>query len=224
MSDSRQPAQAIADDALVGRAQAGDLPAFNALVERYQRQVFGLCLRMLASREAAEDAAQDAFFSAWRGIKGYRGGSLQAWLLRIAGNRCRDELRRRRRRPTSSLDGIVEAAGEAVLGDPVAAGRPQRGPEQRALGNDTLRTIETGLQTLPADQREAVLLCDVHGLAYQEIAAAMGTSVGTVKSRVSRGRARLRDYLLASGELPSPDQRPDDREPISRPRPARSGL
>ena len=105
------PATAPTDDELAERAKQGELGAFNALVGRYQRPVFGLCLRMLSSPPAAEDAAQDAFVSAWRGIGGYRGGSFQAWILRIAGNRCRDELRKRKRRPSDSLDSMIEAGG-----------------------------------------------------------------------------------------------------------------
>ncbi len=190
------------DDALATLAQAGDLPAFNELVERYQRSVFGLCLRMLSSPAAAEDAAQETFLSAWRGLRTYRGGSFQGWILRIAGNRSRDELRRRKRRPADSLDNLMEWQGEAAAGS-----APGRTPEQAALGAETLRAVQAGLQTLPDEQRLAVLLSDVHGLSYQEVARAMDTSVGTVKSRISRGRARLRDYLLARRELPGGSRR-----------------
>jgi RNA polymerase sigma factor (sigma-70 family) len=87
------------DEPLVARSRRGDLAAFNALVEAYQGRVYNLCLRMLASPEAAEDAAQDAFLSAYRNLQHFRGASFRAWLLRIATNACTDELRRRRRRP-----------------------------------------------------------------------------------------------------------------------------
>lgn len=198
MTIGDSPAQPIHDDELADRARAGDLAAFNALVERYQRSVFGLCVRMLSSAPAAEDAAQETFISAWKGLTGYRGGSFQAWILRIAGNECRDELRRRKRRPTDSLDDLVEKEGDAVIRP--AAGRT---PEEHSLGSETAAAIRDGLATLPEDQRMAVLLSDVHGLAYDEVAKTMDTSIGTVKSRISRGRARLRDYLRARGELPS---------------------
>ena len=196
MSDDRETDTQLSDDALATMAQAGDLPAFNALVERYQRPVFGLCLRMLSSAPAAEDVAQETFLAAWRGLERYRGGSFQAWILRIAGNRCRDELRKRKRRPTDSLDALRERQGEWV-----APADSAPSPERAALGAETLRAIQRGLETLPEDQRMAIILSDVQELAYDEIAQAMGTSIGTVKSRISRGRSRLRDYLLQNGEL-----------------------
>lgn len=216
VSPSEQHAP-LSDDALAVRAQGGDLRAFNTLVERYQRAVYGLCLRMLSSPEAAEDAAQEVFLSAWRALRGYRGRSFQGWLLRIAGNRCRDELRKRKRRPTDSLDTLMAAHGEGAAG-PTA----EQSPEQRSLSAETVRVIQAGLATLPDDQRLAILLCDVQGMAYEEVARTMGTSVGTVKSRISRGRARLRTFLLARGELPGGAERLASQERLVRPSPARS--
>lgn len=210
------PTDRPSDDDLAERARQGELDAFNALVGRYQRPVFGLCLRMLSSPAAAEDAAQDAFISAWRGIGGYRGGSFQAWMLRIAGNQCRDELRKRKRRPSDSLDSMIEAEGDGV-----APPSRERSPEGQALGSETARVIQQGLQTLREEQRMAVLLSDVQGLAYAEIAESMGTSVGTVKSRISRGRARLREFLSERGELPSGRKSLTDRGESASP-PARS--
>ena len=200
-------ADAPTDDDLAERAKAGELDAFNLLVERYQRPVFGLCVRMLSSAAAAEDAAQDTMISAWRGLSGYRGGSFQAWILRIAGNQCRDELRKRKRRPQDSLDGLMEERGDGAVGP-----ADVRGPEDRSLDSETGRTILAGLNTLPEDQKLAILLCDVQGLPYDEIADAMRTSVGTVKSRISRGRARMRDYLIERGELPALQARLDQRK------------
>jgi RNA polymerase sigma-70 factor (ECF subfamily) len=176
----------------------GDHRAFAVLVDRYRYPVFGLCLIYVKDFDAAEDAAQEAFLSAWRAIGGYRGGSFQAWILRIAGNQCRDELRKRKRRPTDSLDSMVEAEGDGA-----APPSRERSPEGRAMGAETAAVIQQGLATLPPEQRQAILLSDVHGLAYDEIAQAMGTSVGTVKSRISRGRARLRTFLTQRGELPA---------------------
>lgn len=200
-------APAATDDDLAERAKAGELDAFNALVGRYQRPVFGLCVRMLSSPPAAEDAAQDTFISAWRGIGGYRGGSFQAWILRIAGNQCRDELRKRKRRPSDSLDSLIEDGGDGAT--PPSR---ERSPEGAALGAETARTVTQGLSVLPEEQRMAVVMSDVQGLAYEEIAAAMETSVGTVKSRISRGRARLREFLTERGELPSGHGRLTERE------------
>ena len=182
--------------ALIERSQAGDLDAFNALVLTYQGRVYNLCLRMLGSPQAAEDAAQEAFIAAYRAVPRFRGGSLRAWLLRIAANACHDELRRRRSRPQIPLE--TPADDERLSAEPPASDEPL---EQRAERLELARCLQGCLASLPPDQRLAVILRDVQGLAYEEVAEATGTSLGTVKSRISRGRAALRDSLLARGEL-----------------------
>jgi RNA polymerase sigma-70 factor (ECF subfamily) len=178
------------EPALVRRAQSGDLQAFNQLVDLHQRLVFNLCLRMLGASASAEDAAQDAFIAAWRNISAFRGSSFRAWLMRIASNACTDELRRRGRRPALSLD-APSPAGEEPLDVPDRSA----GPEEAALRDEQRRRIQAALLQLPGDQRLAVVLCDVQGFAYEEIAEAMRTSVGTVKSRIARGREKLRRLL-----------------------------
>jgi len=182
--------------ALVARSGEGELSAFNTLVEIYQGQVYNLCLRMLASAEAAEDAAQETFLSAYRNIGRYRGPVFRAWLLRIAVNECTDELRRRRRRPQVSLD-AASPEGSAAFELPDSSDLP----EERALQGETLRNAQAALMRLPIDQRAAVILCDVQGLSYEEVSASLGISLGTVKSRISRGRNRLRRLLTRQGEL-----------------------
>lgn len=186
------------EEELLERCRRGDLEAFNTVVVAYQEQVYNLCLRMLGSPPAAEDAAQEAFLSAYRKIGSMRGPSARSWLLRIAANTCIDELRRRKRRPQVSLDVPVpseEGSRPIDVPDPVA------GPEQLALRHELWRALRTELLRLPEDQRLAVILCDVEGLSYEEIAATMGGSLGTVKSRISRGRARLRVSLREKPEL-----------------------
>jgi len=182
-----------AEERRLQRARAGDLDAFNELVVSYQVQVFNLCLRQLGQRQAAEDAAQEAFLSAWRNLKSLR-GAFRPWLLRIAANACTDEQRRRGRRPSNSLDAALEAGVPEPLDDDPS-------PETSALQSELQHEVSTALQTLPEDQRLAVILCDMQGLDYSEIAEVMKTSLGTVKSRIARGRARLRDALLKDGEL-----------------------
>ncbi len=181
---------------LVERSQSGDLDAFNALVLAYQGQVYNLCLRMLGSPQAAEDAAQEAFIAAYRAVPRFRGGRFRAWLLRIAANACYDELRRRRSRPQVPLE--APADDERARAELPASDEPL---EQRAERLELARCLQEGLASLPPDQRLAVILRDVQGLAYEEVAEATGASLGTVKSRISRGRAALRDFLLARGEL-----------------------
>ena len=182
--------------ALIERSQGGDLEAFNALVLAYQVQVYNLCLRMLGSPQAAEDATQEAFIAAYRAVSRFRQGSFRAWLLRIAANACYDELRRRRSRPQLPLEASTE--DERAVAELPASDEP---PDQRAERLELARLLREGLVTLPPDQRLAVILRDVQGFAYEEVAEVTSASLGTVKSRISRGRAAMREFLLARGEL-----------------------
>ncbi len=181
---------------LIARSLQGELSAFNLLVERHQRPLYNLCLRMLASPQSAEDATQEAFLSAYRSLRRFRGGSFRAWLFRIAANACHDEQRRRRSRPVLSLDA---PHGEGQL----AIDLPNLGPtaDEHLLRLELGRVLQNALNRLPADQRLAIVLCDVQGIDYAEIAEATGVGLGTVKSRISRGRARLRVLLASQGEL-----------------------
>lgn len=188
---------------LIRRAQRGDLPAFNALVLRFQDAVFGLAARMLGSTEAAEDVTQDAFLAAWRSIDSFRGGSFRSWLFTIAANRCRDEFRRRGRRPVTSLDAARDDPDRADLDPPDDDPLPEAVAEQGELRS----ALEALLRELPDDWREAVVLSDVEGLDYAEIAAVTGVALGTVKSRLSRARSRLRELIDASPELAEHAQR-----------------
>jgi len=191
------------EQAWVSAACGGDVHAFNALVEHYQTLVYNLAYRTLSDPDDAADATQEAFFSAYRSIGSFRGGSFKSWLLRIAVNACYDLLRKRQRRPTDSLDALLaQPGGEPALPDPAA------GPEPIALTAETAAVIQAGLARLPPDMRLAVVLCDVQSSSYEEAAQALDVPIGTVKSRLSRGRAQLREYLQRQGELPGRAQRP----------------
>ena len=192
----------VSADDRPSRARQGDLAAYNELVIEYQSQVYNLCYRLLGQAQAAEDATQEAFVSAWRNITTLRGESFRPWLLRIAANLCRDELRRRGRRPTSSLDSALEA------GVPEPPDREPL-PEASALNSELRQRLQKALGQLPEEQRLAVVLCDVEGLDYSEIATVMKTSLGTVKSRIARGRLRLRSLLSQEPELMPGAVRPD---------------
>jgi RNA polymerase sigma-70 factor (ECF subfamily) len=184
------------EKALIAAAQRGEVPAFNQLVLTYQSMVYNLAYRILSDADAAADASQDAFLSAFRAIKKFRGGSFKAWLLRIATNACYDQLRYKQRRPTSSLEALfVETDHPPSFTDPA------EGPEDYALRQELGQVMQAGLNALPPDQRMALVLSDVQGFSYQEIAEITRSSLGTVKSRLSRGRAKLRDHLLEQGEL-----------------------
>lgn len=184
------------EQALIAAARRGDAQAFNSLIQSYQTIVYNVAYRILHDQDAAADAAQEALLSAFHGLVGFRGGSFKAWLLRIVTNACYDQLRAAQRRPTSSLDDLqVDPDHSAMLLDDAET------PEEYVLRQDLGRSIQAGLDELPADQRATLILSDIQGLSYEEIAQATRVSLGTVKSRLSRGRARLRDYLQSHEEL-----------------------
>jgi RNA polymerase sigma-70 factor, ECF subfamily len=190
-------------------AQRGEVAAFNTLVLLYQRQLFNVCYRTLGNAEDAADTTQDALLSAFRGLNGFNGPSagLRGWLLRIAVNACYDHLRRRQRRPTDSLDALRAGDPESDTSVAERLPDPGPGPEQHSLSAETARTIQAAIDRLPPDQRLAVILCDVQGFSYEEAARAMSVELGTIKSRLSRARAQLRDLLAQKGELPGGAQR-----------------
>ncbi len=180
---------------LISSSRAGDIEAFNLLVEQYQRLVYNLALRMLGNSETAEDATQDAFLSAYRAIGKFRGGSFKSWILRIAANSCHDKMRVARHARVTSLDTLLEKSGDLLLDNNAES------PEDYVLRRELGQFLNEGLTHLPEDQRLAVVLCDIQGLSYEEVSQATGSSLGTVKSRLNRGRARLRDVLLQRREL-----------------------
>lgn len=186
----------MAEDELVQRSRQGDIASFNQLVAIYQRSVFNLALRMLSDAQAAEDATQEAFLSAWRHISGFRGGSFKAWLLSIVANCCRDELRRLKRRPAVPLADL-EANPDGLPASTCSV-------EDNLLSLELREEIYRGLVSLQPEQRLVVILSDIQGLSYEEIAQATCCSLGTVKSRLSRGRGHLRDYLRLRGTFAGP--------------------
>ena len=185
---------------LIGAAQRGEVESFNALVRLYESRVYNLCYRMLGDGDSAADAAQDAFFSAFRNLRNFRGGSFRSWLLRIATNTCYDVLRARKRRPTTSLYVDDEEGDDS---SPLQIADTGESPDAFALRRELAGAIQQALDTLPDEQRLAVVLSDIQGLSYDEIALIMNANLGTIKSRLSRARARLRDVLKAGELLPS---------------------
>jgi len=181
---------------LIVSAQRGDVQAFNQLIQAYQGLAFNVAYRVLGNSDAAADATQDAFLSAFKALERFRGGSFKAWILRIVTNACYDQLRLKQRRPTTSLDDMLSDQDHATF-------MQDSGelPEEHLLREELGEAIQKGLGTLPPEQRVTLILSDIQGLEYKEIAQVTGTSLGTVKSRLSRGRARLRGYLLAHREL-----------------------
>jgi RNA polymerase sigma-70 factor (ECF subfamily) len=196
--DRSQPAtraQPLDDEAaVVAQAVGGDRSAFARLAEHYQSACYGLALRLTGNPDAAFDATQDALIHAYDGISGYRGGIFRSWLLRITANASYDILRRAQRRPVTTLPDLE--AGERELPD---ANAPS--PYESAQRGELYRHLEMALRDLPEDQRVAVVLCDVYGMDYGEVASMTSSPIGTVKSRIHRGRLRLRDLLGPHREL-----------------------
>jgi RNA polymerase sigma-70 factor (ECF subfamily) len=186
---------------LIRDAQRGDVNAYNTLVLHYQSQAYNVAYRIMGDLDAAADATQEAFISAYRAIHTFRGGSFKAWLLRIVTNACYDELRRIKRRPQSSLEALYV---EDEAPDSMLASRSEN-PESYAQRMDLQAALTNCIQGLSEDQRTVAVLSDVEGFNYEEIASIAGVALGTVKSRLSRARASLRDCLQGYGELlPAP--------------------
>ncbi|MGB8646690.1 MAG: sigma-70 family RNA polymerase sigma factor [Anaerolineae bacterium] len=183
---------------MITAAQRGDVPSFNQLVRAYQSIVYHTAYRVLGDADAASDATQDAFISAYKNLKSFRGGSFKAWLLRIVTNSCYDQLRARQRKPTASLDALLIDPDNPAPG---LGETHEESPYDYAERQELAAMIQKGLQTMPWEQRVTLVLSDMDGFAYEEIAQITGTNVGTVKSRLSRGRAHLREFLLAQEEL-----------------------
>jgi RNA polymerase sigma-70 factor (ECF subfamily) len=167
---------------LVARARTGDRDAFAELVRRYQRLVFAVSYRLLGDPDLAEDVAQETFIRAFLSLEHFRGTTMRAWLLRIAHNAALDQLRASARRRTVPLEHASEHASVDV---------PEPGIEQAGLR----AALEAALAALPVEQRAVVVLADVEGLPYEEIAQTLGLPLGTVKSRLARARMRLRTLL-----------------------------
>ena len=185
--------------ALINAAQKGDLDSFNSLILHYQDSVFNTALRILGDEDLAQDAAQETFISAFRGISSYRGGSFRAWLTRTVINACYDELRRQKRRPTTPLE--PETRDGEEMDSPKWLADPNMTPAEKSEADELEHAIQHCLETLPTNFRTVVVLADIQGLDYSEVAAAARVPLGTIKSRLARARLRLRECLRGFEEL-----------------------
>jgi RNA polymerase sigma-70 factor (ECF subfamily) len=179
---------------LLERARAGELDAFNDLVVCYQDQLFALIVRMVPDRDQASDCVQEAFFSAFRNLAGFRGGSVKSWLNRIAVNAAMDIQRARKRRPSQPYPEFEDESWQPPAGE-------DANPVTTALMTERHGAINDALAAITDDQRVAIVLFDIEGYDYAEIAEMTGVSLGTVKSRIHRGRLALRDRLADRMEL-----------------------
>ena len=189
--DSLQHAR---DKALVERAVGGDHEAFNEIVLLYQDYLFALVVRVVHDRDSAADAVQEALFSCYRNLDRFRGDSFRSWLTRIALNAATDVLRYRKRRPADPYPEWEDDSWQPPAGE-------EASPERRAMSRQTSRVLSEALAEITSDQRTAIVMYDVEGFDYQEIADITGVSLGTVKSRIHRGRLALREILSDDMEL-----------------------
>ena len=193
--------QASAEAQFLERLKSGDATAFNRLVEERHADIYALLYRLTEDAEEARDLTQETFLQAFRNIAGFRGDAdLRTWLYRIAVNQARNRWRwwkRRRRDRTVSLDAPAGSESET----PLSAGIRDEGagdPERQALARERERALLSALRTLSRSYREVIVLRDIEGLSYEEVARALELNVGTVKSRLSRGRSELRRRLEGS--------------------------
>ena len=188
------------EEHLLQRARDGDQAAFGELVTLYEKKVYALTLRMCKNPEDAAETAQEAFLSAWQGLKFFRGeASFSTWLYRLASNACVDLLRKEQRHRAAAGPSLDD---EGVYLD-VADSAPS--PHAIAESNELKEQIEAGLRSLSPEHREVLILREIHQLSYDEIAETLSLDSGTVKSRISRGRKQLRNFLLKSGNFSPPE-------------------
>ncbi len=189
----------MTEEQLIQAAQAGDLDAFNRLVVTYQGLAYNVAYRLLGDDAGAQDATQDAFISAYRNLRSYKGGSFKAWLLRIVTNGSYDELRRQKRRPQTPLE--PEPIDGEDAPDPAWMADPGESPEELAERVELNAAIQRCLNQLEEEFRTAVVLIDVQGMEYGEVAEIVKRPLGTVKSRLARARSRMQECLQSFAEL-----------------------
>lgn len=189
-----------ADEAkLINRCKNGDVEAFGELVSVYEKQVYSIAYRFMGNPDDANDLAQEAFIRAFRGIENFRGdASFKTWLYHIVANACRDELRRIKRQPVVSLNApIVTDDGEINREQEDWTFTPELIYESKELQE----TIQQLLNELIPEYRQVLILREIQGFTYDEIASTLNCSLGTVKSRINRARKTLKDLIIENREL-----------------------
>ena len=196
------------EDLLLEKARRGDQEAFGELVRLYEKKVYALTLRMCKNPEDAAEAAQEAFLAAWQGLKFFRGeASFSTWLYRLASNACVDLLRKEQRHRAAAGPSLNDEDTYMDVADDAAT------PQELAERSELREQIEEGLQSLSPEHREVLILRELHQLSYDEIAQTLDLDTGTVKSRISRGRKALRNFLLQSGNFSPPGASKEMKKP-----------
>ncbi len=197
------------DELLLRKAQNGDPEAFGQLMEPLEQLVWRVCWHYTGNREAAEDCGQEAMIRIWRNLAEYRGEcALESWVYRIAANCCRDWLRKKKRDKSVSMEPLREQGFDPADTSP--------GTEDQVVAKDERQRLREAISQLPDDQREALILTQLEKIPYEEVAQSLGISEGTVKSRVNRAKARLKEILSEGRELSPPGNvKKDERRPRS---------
>ena len=186
------------DELLLRRAQQGDPEAFEQLMAPMEQRIWRICWHYTGNREAAEDCGQEAMLRIWRSLESYRGDcALESWVYRIAANCCMDWLRKKKRDKSVSVEPLREQGFDPADTAP--------GTEEQVVQEDERRRLREAIAELPEDQREALILTQLEKISYEETARRLGVEEGTVKSRVNRAKARLKEMLSEGRELSPPD-------------------
>lgn len=186
----------MTNELLIKQAQRGDTRAFEELITPCEEMIWRVCWHYLENREDAQDAAQEVMLRAWRGLPDFRGeASLETWLYRLCQSVCTDALRRRKLRRADSVDALLEEGREPASDAP--------GPQEETERRERHEQLRAALRQLPEEMRTPLILSAIEGLGYEEISRVLGVQLGTVKSRISRARKRLKE-ILENGELFSP--------------------
>ena len=185
------------DELLLRKAQHGDPEAFEQLITPLEQLIWRICWHYTGNRESAEDCGQETMIRIWRSLDSYRGEcALESWVYRIAANCCMDFMRKKKRDKSVSVEPMREQGFDPA--------DPSPGTEEQAVAADEQRRLREAVAQLPEEQREALILTQLEKIPYEEAAKALGVSEGTVKSRVNRAKARLKEILSEERELSPP--------------------
>ncbi len=185
------------DELLLRRAQRGEPEAFEQLIGPLEQLIWRICWHYTGNREAAEDCGQETMIRIWRNLDSYRGDcALESWVYRIAANCCMDFLRKKKRDKSESVEPLREQGFDPA--------DPSPGTEEQVVAEDEHRRLREAITQLPEEQREALILTQLQKVPYEEAALLLNVSEGTIKSRVNRAKARLKEILSEERELSPP--------------------
>ena len=185
------------DELLLRRAQRGDADAFEQLMTPLEKLIWRVCWHYTGQHETASDCAQEAMIKIWRSLEGYRGDcAFESWVYRIAANCCMDAMRKKKRDRSESIEPLKEAGFDPA--------DPEPGTEEKVIAAERKRQLRECIARLPEDQRDALVMTQLEGVSYEDAARQLNVSEGTIKSRVNRAKAKLKEWLTDSGELSAP--------------------